>query len=43
MRAVARIGEAKRKTQEVEISVRVDLDGRGGFEGRSDPSLWTTC
>jgi len=35
MRAVARIGEAKRKTQEVEISVRVDLDGRGGFEGRS--------
>jgi|GEM_PF-5907582 len=40
MRAVARIGAARRKTQEVEISVRVDLDGGGGFE---DPSLWTTC
>ncbi len=35
MKALARIGEAKRKTQEVEISVKVDLDGKGDFEGSS--------
>ncbi len=32
---MARIGEAKRKTQEVEISVNVNLDGKGDFDGKS--------